>query len=303
MNSPPKKYWLKIRPSFFEDRKIRIIEGMDNGKEYVLLYIKMMVESAPSVGSLRVSENIPYTDRTLAAAMNTNIDTVRSALRLFEEFGLVEIRDDRTIFLPEAAANIDSESVGAERVRRCRERKALQTVTTALQCNASVTNCNAPCNVSGNTSGNADEEKLANVDYNNVGGDCSYSDRKAVKKSVNVDKINVRDDCPYSDIAKLWNTVCTAFTPIENIKGSRREAVNARWKEYKSLEVFERLFKMIQSSKFLKTELAQKWAKFDWFMIPEHFIKTLEGNYGNIKQSDSSFDIDEVMESVLSQYE
>lgn len=261
------KYWLKLSSDFFGGKTARIIESMDNGKDYLLLYVKMMVESTPTEGKLRVTDSIPYTDRTLAAAMNTNVDVMRSALRVLREFGLVEVLDDQTLYFPEAAANVGKESVGAERVRRCRERKA-------LQCNSEETICNADV-----TSGNA-----------------------AAKKAANVDKSNVRDDCPYDDIVKLWNTVCKSFTPIGGIKGCRKEKVKARWDEHKSLEIFELLFRTIESSSFLKTVPAQKWAKFDWFMLPDHFTKTLEGNYGNINDINSSFDVDNVMENILSQY-
>ena len=40
-------YWLKLKRDFFKRHDIRVIEDMPNGKEYVLFYLKLMVEEQP----------------------------------------------------------------------------------------------------------------------------------------------------------------------------------------------------------------------------------------------------------------
>jgi predicted phage replisome organizer len=130
-----KYYWLKLKRDFFKRHDIQIIESMPNGKDYVLFYLKLMVESIDHEGALRFSQAIPYNEQMLSVITNTNIDTVRAALELFKGLQMVEILDDKTIYMSEVTRLIGSESSSAERVRKHREAKA-------LQCNTNVTGSN-----------------------------------------------------------------------------------------------------------------------------------------------------------------
>lgn len=134
-----KYYWLKLKRDFFKRHDIRIIEEMPNGKEYLLFYLKLLVESIDHEGNLRFSDTIPYNEQMLAVITNTNVDIVRSALKLFADgLHLIEIKDDQTIYMEEVQRMIGSavDNDVANRQRRCRERKkqqALLGVTGALQ--------------------------------------------------------------------------------------------------------------------------------------------------------------------------
>ena len=130
MGENGKFYWLKLKRDFFKRHDIRVIESMPNGKDYVLFYLKLLLESVDHEGSLRFSETIPYNEDMLAVITNTNVDIVRSAMKLFVELGMMEILDEGTIYMNEvdrmigSAANNDN----ANRQRRFRERQK----TTAL---------------------------------------------------------------------------------------------------------------------------------------------------------------------------
>ena len=54
-----KFYWLKLKRDFFKRHDIRIIESMPNGKDYILFYLKMLLESIDHEGEQRVSDAIP----------------------------------------------------------------------------------------------------------------------------------------------------------------------------------------------------------------------------------------------------
>ena len=91
-----KYYWLKLKRDFFKRHDIRIIEEMPNGKEYLLFYLKLLVESIDHEGELRFSDTIPYNEQMLSVVTNTNVDIVRSALKLFSDgLHLIEIKDLR----------------------------------------------------------------------------------------------------------------------------------------------------------------------------------------------------------------
>lgn len=131
-----KYYWLKLKRDFFKRHDIRIIEEMPNGKEYILFYLKLLLESIDHEGALRFSETVPYNEQMLSVITNTNIDIVRSAMKMFIELKMMDILDDKTIYMAEVEKLIGSESWSAERVRRHREKQSL------LQCNTTVTSCN-----------------------------------------------------------------------------------------------------------------------------------------------------------------
>ena len=123
MAESKKFYWLKLKRDFFKRHDIRIIEEMPNGKDYVLFYLKLLLESIDHEGSLRFSDTIPYNEQMLSVITNTNVDIVRSAMNLFVELQLIEIFDDHTIFMGEVEKMIGSESESAVRMRRLRQKQ------------------------------------------------------------------------------------------------------------------------------------------------------------------------------------
>ena len=117
MAEAKKFYWLKLKRDFFKRHDIRIIEEMPNGKDYILFYLKLLLESVDHEGSLRFSDTIPYNEQMLSVVTNTNIDIVRSAMKLFIELNMMSIYDDQTIFMNEVDKLIGSETKWAEKKR------------------------------------------------------------------------------------------------------------------------------------------------------------------------------------------
>ena len=136
MAESKKYYWLKLKRDFFKRHDIRIIEEMPNGKDYILFYLKLLLESIDHEGTLRFSDTIPYNEQMLSVVTNTNIDVVRSAMKIFAELHMIDIFDDQTIYMTEVEKLIGSEAWSTERSRRCREKKK------ALLCNTNATRCN-----------------------------------------------------------------------------------------------------------------------------------------------------------------
>ena len=125
MADSKKYYWLKLKRDFFKRHDIRIIEEMPNGKDYILFYLKLLLESIDHEGTLRFSDAIPYNEQMLAVITNTNIDLVRSAMKIFTELNMMEIFDDGTLFMSEVNKMIGSETEWAQKKRLYREQQAL----------------------------------------------------------------------------------------------------------------------------------------------------------------------------------
>ena len=116
-----KYYWLRLKRDFFKRHDIRIIESMTNGKDYILFYLKLLCESVDHEGKLRFSEQIPYNEEMLATITNTNVDIVRSAIKVFTELNMMEILDDGTFYMNEVEKLIGSETDWAVKKRIYRE--------------------------------------------------------------------------------------------------------------------------------------------------------------------------------------
>lgn len=132
-----KYYWLKLDRHFFKRHDIRIVEDMPKGKEYVLFFMKLLVESIDHLGELRFNELIPYDDNMLSTITNTDIDVVRSAIATFIKLELIEIWDDKTIYIHDTAKMV-GEQKSTERVKRLRQKRLVQ-LNFETECNVTET--------------------------------------------------------------------------------------------------------------------------------------------------------------------
>ena len=159
-------YWLKLKRDFFKRHDIQIIESMSNGKDYVLFYLKLLCESLDHEGSLRFSETIPYNEEMLATITRTNIDTVRSAMKVFVSLGMIELLDDQTIYMREVEKMIGSESESAERMRRHRALSA----GVPSHCDADVTKSDTEKEIDKEIELDLQESKKENINNNSSTG-------------------------------------------------------------------------------------------------------------------------------------
>lgn len=129
-----KYYWLKLQDDFFKRHDIRIVENMPNGKDYIIFYLKLLCESTSHEGRLRFSEEIPYNDEMLATITNTNVDVVRSAIKILNELKMLELLDDGTLYMHQINKMIGSETGSAIRKRDYRDSQKKLIGTNGGQC-------------------------------------------------------------------------------------------------------------------------------------------------------------------------
>jgi predicted phage replisome organizer len=162
MPTEKRYYWLKLKRDFFKRHDIEIVEAMPNGKDYVLFYLKLLIESIDHEGALRFSDTIPYDEQMISVITRTNIDIVRSAMKIFEHLNLVEIMDDKTIYLKEAAKLLGCESYSAERVRNYREKQ--ESLISALHCDHNVQKSDEEIEIEKEKEIEIDKEKESRAD-------------------------------------------------------------------------------------------------------------------------------------------
>lgn len=125
-------FWLQLKEDFFDDDTMAYIEEQPNGTEYALIYLKMCLRSLKLDGYLkRVVGNtmIPYDIPTLAKLVNSNVDTVRVAMKLFESIGLVKVLDSGEIYMSQIEEMIGSETEAAKQKRIERAKKEVATLS------------------------------------------------------------------------------------------------------------------------------------------------------------------------------
>lgn len=112
-----KFYWLKLKKDFFKRHDIKILEGMPNGKEIVLFYLKLLCESVDHDGELRFSDSIPYTSHMLASVTNTELAVAEQGIKILEELGMLVKDKEETIIMKDAVRMLGCESAWAEKKR------------------------------------------------------------------------------------------------------------------------------------------------------------------------------------------
>lgn len=119
------------------------------------------------------------------------------------------------------------------------------------------------------------EKEKENKNINNI-----YSQKinTGISELKNMDKENA----PYEKIVQEFNNICVSMPRVQKISKQRNIVIRSRWREYGSMDIFERVFKMAESSDFLSGRDG-KWCScsFDWIMKSQNFIKVMEGNYRN----------------------
>lgn len=193
-----KYYWLKLKRDFFKRHDVRIIEQMPNGKDYILFYLKLLLESIDHEGALRFNETIPYNEQMLSVITDTNVDIVKAAMNLFVELGMVEILEDSTIYMNEVQRLIGSESAVAERVRKHRENRKL------LQCNTNETK--------GNTEIDIEIDKEIDIDKEDK--------KKEVKKETKKVSKKVKTES--------FDSIIDSYTQSKDLKNALLEFVKMR---------------------------------------------------------------------------
>lgn len=109
--------WIKLNINIFEDEKIRLIDAMPERDTIHYVWIRLLVQAGKinSNGFIFLSENIPYTDEMLATIFCRPLTTIRLALKILKDFGMIEIDEDNLIKI----ANWDKHQniEGMDRVR------------------------------------------------------------------------------------------------------------------------------------------------------------------------------------------
>ena len=120
MSDNRKYYYLKLKENFYNSETMVILESMQDGLLYSNLLLKMYLMSLKSGGILMLNDHLPHTPQTIATFTRHQVGTVERALKVFLEFGLVEILTDGAYYMADIQLLIGQSSTEAERKRAAR---------------------------------------------------------------------------------------------------------------------------------------------------------------------------------------
>jgi predicted phage replisome organizer len=129
--------WIKIMCNILDHPKIKMIRQEPDGDLLLLLWILMIIEAGKCEqrGYLKISKNIPYTDKTISMMTGIPLSTVRHGLNLFTSYGMIEQKNGA--FLIRNWGNYQSEDKLASRRKsdRDRQRKRRHGIRNQLETN------------------------------------------------------------------------------------------------------------------------------------------------------------------------
>ena len=122
MSDNKKYYYLRLKDNFFDSDELKILESMKDGYLYSNILLKLYLRSLKNDGKLVVNDRIPYNAEMLASVTGHQIGTVKQALSIFKDLGLIDVLENGAIYMLDIQNFIGKGSSEADRKREYRQR-------------------------------------------------------------------------------------------------------------------------------------------------------------------------------------
>ena len=89
--------WVKFEVTMYDDTKLKIIDSMENRdlNHYVWTRLLVLAGKINRCGYLYITDNIPYTIKTLAIELNRKIEEIKLALKILKKLEMIEFTEDK----------------------------------------------------------------------------------------------------------------------------------------------------------------------------------------------------------------
>lgn len=267
--------WIKICSDIFDDEKIMLIENLPSADSIIVIWFKLLCLAGKNnnSGVFILNDKIAYTDEMLATVFRRDINTVRLALKTFENYGMIEIVSGvYTIPNWGKYQNLDKIEQKSQYMRNyMQEYRKKQ--KDKIECK---TNSKLYGKVNSKT--NVSSAEVYNKELDN-----KELDNKEKEIEEENDLIVSKDTIRQTDVQRIideWNTLEEfGITPVKRMTPKREQAVKARIRQNHMDDILEAI-ENIRHSSFLQGQNKEGWMiTFDWFLKPGNFAKVFEGNY------------------------
>lgn len=182
--------WIKIYIDMFDKRKIKKLRRLPAGNELLLIWIMLLATAGKcnAGGMIYITESVPFTEDDLADELDFDVNTIRLALKAFQELDMIALSNDGYISVLgwEEYQNIDKLAEIREqtrkRVAKCRENKRLKASND--ECNVTVTLGNAI---------EEEEEKDKEKDILSIIHSICEAEKKYIDEKIDADGIDEDD--------------------------------------------------------------------------------------------------------------
>lgn len=269
--------WIKICSDIFDDEKIMLIENLPSADSIIVIWFKLLCLAGKNnnSGVFILNDKIAYTDEMLATVLRRDINTVRLALKTFENYGMIEIVSGvYTIPNWGKYQNLDKIEQKSQYMRNyMQEYRKKQ--KDKIECK---TNSKLYGKVNSKT--NVSSAEVYNKELDN-----KELDNKEKEIEEENDLIVSKDTIRQTDVQRIideWNTLEEfGITPVKRMTPKREQAVKARIRQNHMDDILEAI-ENIRHSSFLQGQNKNGWmVTFDWFLKPGNFAKVFEGQYAS----------------------
>lgn len=230
-------YWLKLKNDFFNQREIKKLRRIAGGDTFTIIYLKMQLLSIQSEGVLKFEGTEESLSEQLALELDEDEDNIKLTLAFLSQNNLIEQISDSEFLMPQATQSLGSEVDSAERVRRHRDKKALQCNTDVTQSNDDVTKCNTEI-----------ENRDKRLELEN-------KDREREKNDTPTDTVSDTPNDSHDDSSEP----AALPEPVENTEKESKKNPKHKYGEYKHVlltdEEYMKLQRDFQNAKELITYL------------------------------------------------
>ena len=106
--------WIKIVTDVFDDEKILMIESMPEADGIIVIWFKLLCLAGKQNNSgVFQMGRMPYTDEMFSTIFRRPLNTIRLALKTFEQFGMIEIINN-TVTIPNWGKHQSIEQIEAK---------------------------------------------------------------------------------------------------------------------------------------------------------------------------------------------
>lgn len=269
--------WIKITTDIFDDEKILLIESLPSADSIITIWFKLLTLAGKqnNNGVFLMNDKIAYTDEMLSTIFRRDLQTVRLALKTFQEFGMIDIVDG-VITIPNwnKHQTLDSYEAKKERDRIYQANRRKKQRLIALK--SSDTSPDKSSDTSSDiaiSEEDKEEDKEIDIEIEEE----REKDNIGTLSKDNVCRTEVRQ------IIEKWNTLSVyGVKPIKKIGNGTQvfKQLCARVREYGIEDVLSAI-DMIKDSDFLLGRVKDFTITIDWFSKPNNFQKIYNGNYSN----------------------
>lgn len=269
--------WIKICSDIFDDEKIMLIENLPSADSIIVIWFKLLCLAGKNnnSGVFILNDKIAYTDEMLATVFRRDINTVRLALKTFENYGMIEIVSGvYTIPNWGKYQNLDKIEQKSQYMRNyMQEYRKKQ--KDKIECKT-----NSKLYGKINSKANVSSAEVYNKEL-----DKKELDNKEKEIEEENDLIVSKDTIRQTDVQRTideWNTLEEfGITPVKRMTPKREQAVKARIRQNHMDDILEAI-ENIRHSSFLQGQNKNGWmVTFDWFLKPGNFAKVFEGQYAD----------------------